>query len=93
MSLARAVDCGPGEKAESGSKVSGGVTKASSYRRTKRMVQGKFWLCIIMGMLDSRVVSEFSPDGLNRHDGYGYQSSWGTARKASDLLEEGFRNI
>lgn len=27
------------------------------------------------------------------HAGYGYQTSWGTARKASDLLEEGFRSI
>ncbi|KXN81881.1 D-amino-acid oxidase [Leucoagaricus sp. SymC.cos] len=27
------------------------------------------------------------------HAGYGYQSSWGTARKASDLLEEGLKDI
>ncbi|KAJ3565234.1 hypothetical protein NP233_g7761 [Leucocoprinus birnbaumii] len=27
------------------------------------------------------------------HAGYGYQSSWGTARKASDILEESLQNI
>ncbi|KAF9442840.1 D-aspartate oxidase, partial [Macrolepiota fuliginosa MF-IS2] len=27
------------------------------------------------------------------HAGYGYQSSWGTARKAADLLEEGLKDI
>ncbi|XP_006463709.1 hypothetical protein AGABI2DRAFT_208623 [Agaricus bisporus var. bisporus H97] len=27
------------------------------------------------------------------HAGYGYQTSWGTARKAADLLEAGFKDI
>ena len=55
--------------------------------------EAEYLLYIIMGECLLVLLSKVTLLPLDRHDGYGYQTSWGCAIKVAELLEQALATI
>ena len=57
------------------------------------MDEAKYLLYIITGECLLVGLSKVTLVSLDRHDGYGYQTSWGCAIKVAELLEQALATV